>query len=319
MLSLASSLAPALQGALPAVGVGALQALRRGLASTAVAAYSSCQPAPEPAPLTEREARLERQQRRGFDWASAPRPTSPDQVPEVVGSVSGWAGRHGGGWAASSRHPPPPARKPADSGAGAFPPADHLPRTACRPTPQVHSIESFSAVDGPGVRFLVFVQGCGLRCVFCSNPDTWHMARGEPQRRTPKTRGADLADPVHGRRRPVNQHQHAAALQRCSGPQELRRPLWLPAPLAHHRPDRAPPPSPRTAGNLTSSKDLARKLERVRPYLKGQNGAVGGITVSGGEPLLQPEFTAAVLMEAHARGLTTCIDTTGEWVLVAAA
>lgn len=105
----------------------------------------------------------------------------------------------------------------------------------------VHSIESFSAVDGPGVRFLVFLQGCGLRCVFCSNPDTWHMARGK----------------------------------------------------------------------LTSSKELAKKLERVQPYLS-QGDHKGGITLSGGEPLLQPEFTAAVLMEAHTRGLTTCIDTTGQ-------
>lgn len=114
------------------------------------------------------------------------------------------------------------------------------------------------------------------------------------------------------------------------------------------------------AGKLTSSKELARKLERVKPYLS-QGDHSGGITLSGGEPLLQvralpfrtalplvrllhvsappapggslgpatcgggmpgahlpccralqPEFTAAVLMEAHTRGLTTCIDTTGE-------
>lgn len=132
-----------------------------------------------------------------------------------------------------------------------------------------------------------------------------------------------------------------------------------------------------SAGKLTSSKDLAKKLERVSPYLKQGSSGKGGITISGGEPLLQargggatggqrgkggrrldsqlsccctascgfpcrlasvacavstppcshsptpglhalylpplqPEFTASVLMEAHARGLTTCIDTTGQ-------
>ncbi|KAI7842618.1 hypothetical protein COHA_003722 [Chlorella ohadii] len=170
----------------PAAAVGALQLLRRSFAASAAAWSSAAEPAPAPEPSEQRQRPAA-----AFNFATAPRPMAPEQVPEVVGSV--------------------------------------------------HSIESFSAVDGPGVRFLVFVQGCGLRCVFCSNPDTWHMARG----------------------------------------------------------------------NLTSSKDLAKKLERVKPYLTG-HGTTGGITISGGEPLLQPEFTASVLMEAHARGLTTCIDTTGQ-------
>jgi pyruvate formate lyase activating enzyme len=61
-----------------------------------------------------------------------------------------------------------------------------------------------------------------------------------------------------------------------------------------------------------SSKELARKLEKVKPYLVGHDSVpVGGITVSGGEAMLQPEFVAALFCEAHARGLTTCIDTTG--------
>lgn len=117
--------------------------------------------------------------------------------------------------------------------------ADEIPDVPGR----IHSVESFSAVDGPGVRFLTFMQGCGYRCVFCSNPDTWHISQGLP----------------------------------------------------------------------VSSKELARKLDRVRPYLIGhEKGRKGGITLSGGEPLLQPEFVAAMCMEAHVRGLTTCIDTTGQ-------
>ena len=103
----------------------------------------------------------------------------------------------------------------------------------------VHSIETFSAIDGPGIRMMIFLQGCYLRCKFCSNPDTWQMNKGEK----------------------------------------------------------------------VSSKDIAEKLKRIRSYMRKD---MSGITCSGGEPLLQSEFVAALFQEAKSMQLTTCIDTAGQ-------
>lgn len=102
----------------------------------------------------------------------------------------------------------------------------------------IHSIESFGSVDGPGVRFLIFLKGCHLRCRYCHNADTWE--EGSTDQRT--------AD------------------------------------------------------------ELLEQAERYRSYW----GSEGGITVSGGEPLLQLDFLIDLFTKAKERGIHTCIDTAGE-------
>lgn len=101
----------------------------------------------------------------------------------------------------------------------------------------VHSLESFGLVDGPGVRYVAFVQGCRMRCQFCHNPDTWSEA-------------------------PCQSYSADALLQ---------------------------------------------KALRYRPYW----GSSGGITVSGGEPLLQIDFLLEFFQKAKQAGVHTCIDTAG--------
>ncbi|MBQ5399882.1 MAG: pyruvate formate lyase-activating protein [Treponema sp.] len=101
----------------------------------------------------------------------------------------------------------------------------------------VHSIESCGAVDGPGVRFIIFLSGCPMRCLFCHNPDTWEIGKGE------KWEAADLIEEAIS----------------CKS-------YW---------------------------------------------GKKGGITVSGGEPLVQIDFLIELFTLAKQRGITTCIDTAG--------
>ena len=103
---------------------------------------------------------------------------------------------------------------------------------------RIHSLESFGTVDGPGIRFVVFMQGCPLRCLYCHNPDTWNL-KGEAK------------------------YQMA--------PDEL----------------------------------LAEVL-RYKNFI-----ARGGVTVTGGEPLSQPEFLRVFFRLCREQGLHTALDTSG--------
>lgn len=101
---------------------------------------------------------------------------------------------------------------------------------------RIHSLESFGTVDGPGVRYVVFTQGCPMRCAYCHNPDTW------------STKGGTLMEPSY----------------------------------------------------------IIEQYERNIGFYKG-----GGITVTGGEPLLQIDFLIDLFTQAKAKNIHTCIDTSG--------
>lgn len=102
---------------------------------------------------------------------------------------------------------------------------------------RIHSVQSLGTVDGPGVRCVVFMQGCPLRCICCHNPDTWDFSGGEE----------------------------------------------------------------------TDTDELCRRILRFRSYF-GKNG---GVTVSGGEPLMQAKFVAELFSKLKANGIHTALDTSG--------
>ncbi|MEL7052394.1 MAG: pyruvate formate-lyase-activating protein [Cyanobacteria bacterium J06588_5] len=103
---------------------------------------------------------------------------------------------------------------------------------------RIHSVETCGTVDGPGIRFVIFTQGCLLRCQYCHNPDT-----------------RDL-----------------------------------------------------TGGKLVTVDELIKEIERYRAYMQASGG---GVSISGGEPLLQPEFVREIFRRCQALGIHTTLDTSG--------
>lgn len=103
---------------------------------------------------------------------------------------------------------------------------------------KVHSVESFGTVDGPGIRFVLFLQGCHLQCKYCHNRDTWDINGGE----------------------------------------------------------------------YKSIDDIFEKIMRYKNYIKPSGG---GVTITGGEPLLQAKFIIELFQKLKAEGIHTCIDTSG--------
>lgn len=101
---------------------------------------------------------------------------------------------------------------------------------------KIHSFESFGTVDGPGVRFVVFFQGCPMRCLYCHNPDTWTT----------------------------------------------------------------------DAGTEYTAEQIVEKIVRNMPFY-----TTGGLTATGGEPMLQLDFLIELFTLAKSKGISTCLDTSG--------
>lgn len=105
-------------------------------------------------------------------------------------------------------------------------------------TCKLHSTESLGTLDGPGIRFVIFLQGCPMKCKFCHNRDTWDI----------------------------------------------------------------------NSGTVATIDELLEKINRSKPFIQASNG---GVTVSGGDPILQAKFVTELFKRLHNIGINTCLDTAG--------
>ncbi len=147
----------------------------------------------------------------------------------------------------------------------------------------VHSLQSMGAVDGPGIRFCVFLQGCPLRCMYCHNPDTWLVSSSGALTTNISGQETNKSEICES----GNEFDACKSNTNENGAHEFERRLGTPY----------------------TAEELVTKILRYKPYFA--NG--GGVTVSGGEPLMQAEFVTELFTLLHENGVHTCLDTSGNF------
>ncbi len=158
----------------------------------------------------------------------------------------------------------------------------------------IFDVQRFSIHDGPGIRTTVFLKGCPARCPWCSNP--------ESQCPSPQLFYASFRCLRCGRcvsvcpERALNLQADVVAIDRAK---------CIPCDLCSSV---CPSGAMRLVGRSTTAADVLAEVEKDRVFYEHSGG---GMTVSGGEPLMQPEFTLALLEGARARGLHSAVETAG--------
>ncbi len=158
----------------------------------------------------------------------------------------------------------------------------------------ISEITSFSTHDGPGIRTTVFLKGCPLRCRWCSNPETWNpvFQLYFMQRKCTGCKKCEAACP------------QSAIGPADAGKDRIRR---TDCNLCKKCLDVCLPGAYRISGTIYESEELFRKIQRDKPFF----GEDGGLTISGGEPLSQPEFTREMFAMCKQDGISTVLDTSG--------
>lgn len=167
----------------------------------------------------------------------------------------------------------------------------------------VFNIQRFSIHDGPGIRTLVFMKGCPLRCLWCSNPEG--LTAGLGLMSNPKLCiGCGLCE---------QSCQYGAILRQPDGSYEIDRSTCTRCLMCGKV---CPTNSKKISGEVKTAEEIVSLVERDQVFYKHSGG---GITIGGGEMLSQAEFSHAILKSCRERGIDTAIETSGygslEWLL----